>query len=121
MIPERDLFVLVTALMLWGGAILAIILVGRYLSKRAASPIAGDPPLYLAGWWPQGVQRRYKEWDVDARRRFWKRLNWTTTWLVWPLVAAAAIAGMVFNGPLPVVVIIAALIFLAMWYAVSGG
>ena len=121
MTPEHDLLVLIAALALWVAALIAIMIVNRYLTKRAASPTEDDPPLYLTGSWPPGVQRRYKEMDAEARRRFWKRLNWTTTWLVWPLFAAAAIAGMLFNAPLPVVVLIAALVFPAMWYAMSSG
>jgi hypothetical protein len=120
MASKQDVLFLIAGLAAWIAGLIAILRLNRHLAKRASSPIEGDPPLYLPGFWPLTVQRRYQEMDVEGRRRFWKHLNWTTTWLAVPLVVALVISALVLHAPIPIVVSIAAMVAAAIWYSMSG-
>jgi len=100
--------------------ILVFIVVFNRSERRRVTPAdAGDPPTDLPGLWPTQIRTRYLKLDTHGRRRWWRRYNLTTGLIVVPLFLGGAIIGLAWNN-IVAVVAIAALIFLAMLFAVSG-
>lgn len=116
---EHDLtsvVVVLAALLLIVAAIAAF---SRLERRRVTPARPDDPPTDLPGFWPSAVRSRYLHLDDDARRRWWRRYNWTILLLVWPLFLAGAIVGLMWNN-IAAVVLIAAMIAVALLLSVSG-